>query len=1308
MIRSAREVSITRRKPAGQALATAMGLGAIVPLIGTLFIGVRFPDWRLVSLPLHSTLEVAGATLGLVLVALILFSRKRAATSRRLWISLALISMAVFDIFHSCVPENLAFIWFHSLAVLTGGLFFSLVWFPERDISRGTALVAANATLLASVAVSALASAWPESLPALVKDGHLPPLSDIMNLSGGILTLIAALNFAIQYSRNKQREELLFLLLALLFGISGILFYVTSTWKAGWWLWHLLRFAGYLIAFFLALIAYRKTENEMLRTHTELDTLFHVGVDGKRLVDNEFNQLRSNDTLMALSGGTGHGQSPVKCYEAFGGPLCHTDACPVNKMKTGATTHVHTEVVKKHPNGSEAYYILNALRLEKPDGSFAGIIESFWDITDRKKTEKALEDQNTRKTGQAQLSHLMQGELEPDALCRQIITFLCKYIGALTGLIYLADETGTLRLVASYAHKRRKHLASAYRPGEGLIGQAALEKEEIVLTQVPGDYITIESGLGTTAPTALCIKPVLHNDHVTAVLELGTLTPFSESQSQFLDLVAGSIAMAIESTQSRTRLALSLEESKKLSEELQIQQEELRQSNGELEAQTTTLKRSEDKLKEQQVALQVSNEKLEEKNKLLQRQAQEMETVKKEAETKAEELALASKYKSEFLANMSHELRTPLNSLLLLSQSLAENKEKTLTPEQTESAAVIHASGTDLLDLINEILDLSKIEAGRMEITPVTVPLQELMATIQAGFQPLAKEKGLDLVATVLENAPDSIVTDRKRLDQIIKNLMANAIKFTESGRIALTAALCPEGVRLSRNELTADTTLALAVADTGIGIAEDHQRIIFEAFQQADGTTTRRYGGTGLGLSISRELAILLGGEIQLTSEPGKGATFTLYLPFVPPPTKPSIQPRGKVPRHGTEALSPPPVPDDRENLAPGEKAILVIEDDPAFAQHLCKACHEKGFKCLRAPTGEAGLELADGYLPDAVLLDITLPGMDGWAVLTALKENLRTRHIPVHIISAEDASTESLRLGAVGHATKPISNEALENAFSKLEEIASKRLKHILVVDDNRETRRSVMGLIAGDEMRITEATSASEAMKALRTTRFDCVILDLGLPDMDGLELLRNLKNEGVPLSPVIIYTARDLTPEQEMGIREHADSIILKDVRSQERLLDEVSLFLHQVVNRMPEKQKQIITNLHDTDVLLRGKKVLIVDDDMRTTFALSKLLREHGMIPLKADNGERALRALAREPNTHLVLMDIMMPVMDGFETIKKIRAQEPFRHLPIIALTAKAMKEDQKRCLTCGASDYMPKPVDPNRLISMMRVWLYR
>ncbi len=956
-----------------------------------------------------------------------------------------------------------------------------------------------------------------------------------------------------------------------------------------------------------------------------------------------------------------------------------------------------------------------------PNGKRLGRRASNRDGTERKRMLEELSRQSAFKSGRAELFDLLRGNQQVEELCRSVITFLCQYLGFEIGLLHLADDGDTYHLAASYAYTGSPGLPTSFKLGEGLVGQAAQDQKDIMLTEVPEDYILIESGLGQAPPRNIHLKPITHNGRVRAVLELGTLKGLGEFQSQFLDSVGEGIAIALDSAEARKALAESLEESQALTEELQAQQEELSTTNEELEEQTLLLKRSEEQLKAQQEELQVTNEELEEKNEMLGRQKNEVESARKGLQEKAEELALASKYKSEFLANMSHELRTPLNSLLLLAQSLADNKGGNLTSEQVEFARIIHNSGSDLLNLINEILDLAKIEAGRISLSIAKVKVEDLAEGVRVSFGHLAKQNGLALEVEVSPDAPAELVSDKKRIEQVIRNLVSNAIKFTEHGKVTVAFGRPSAEADLRDLDLERSHCLAIAVRDTGIGIDPAHQKVIFEAFQQVDGSTSRKYGGTGLGLSISRELAHLLGGKIHLSSTPGQGSTFTMYLPISLPKgaeAAPSVETgstpvRARQERPSTmgrleSALPASVIDDDRENLAGGDKVILIVEDDPAFARILYKKCQEKGFKCLAASNGETGLDLAGRHLPSAVILDLGLPGMTGWAVLAALKDDTRTRHIPVHIISVEQASSEALRKGAVGHATKPINQQELENAFKKLEEVATKGTKRVLVVEDDAELRRSTVKLIGGKDVTVDEVATGQQAMEALRRDHYDCMVLDLGLPDIDGRELLHKLIKEGVALPPVIVHTAREITPEEEADLRESAESIVIKDVRSQERLLDEVSLFLHRMVSKMPAKERQIIRNLHESDVLLKGKKVLVVDDDMRTTFALSALLAELGMKPLKADNGQRALRILEEQPGVDLVLMDIMMPVMDGYETMKRIRGQAKFAHLPIIALTAKAMPADREKCLAAGASDYLTKPVDKTKLVSMIRVWLYR
>ena len=978
-------------------------------------------------------------------------------------------------------------------------------------------------------------------------------------------------------------------------------------------------------------------------------------------------------------------------------------------------------------------------------GMLGVAVESMQKALGNAKAEAEKED--WVKTGIARLNDVMRGGAGMTALASNVISEISTYLGTHVGALYLAEgeEKTTLSLRGSYAYTKRKNLSNVFEVGEGIIGQAALEKQQILISNVPDDYVKVASGLGEHVPRFICVTPFLHDDQLKGVVEVGTLSRLTDLQLAYLLQAMPALAITIENIEAKEIQARLLEESQTLSRALQQQQEELKASNEELEEQTQLLLQSEQKLKQQQEELKasneeleeqtqrlmqseqrlqsqqeelrVSNEELEEKNQSLEIQKKEIEQTTKEVEVKAEELAVASKYKSEFLANMSHELRTPLNSLLILSRMLADNKEGNLTNDQTESATVIYNSGNDLLLLINEILDLSKIEAGRMDVNIKKVLIKNLADNLSANFKHMLEDKGLSLKINIDENMPESIKSDDKRLEQVLKNLMSNAIKFTKKGSVTVDFGLPPKAVNLFRSGLTTERSIAIRVTDTGIGIPVEKQRIIFEAFQQADGSTSREYGGTGLGLSISRELASLLGGEIQIESESGKGSSFTLYLPVELEKDNSAEKP-GTVNNAAVEKKIVQRVPlksspniqikDDREHIQDNKNVILIIEDDPNFAKLLMDQCHEKKHEALVALDGEAGLNLAKEYLPLAIILDLHLPVMDGWAVLDGLKDNPDTRHIPVHIMSVDESSIEAFRKGAIGYLTKPAKKEELDAAFSTIEEVSSKKIKNLLVIEDDKALRGSVIKLIGNGDVHSKGVASGMEAIGELKSNKYDCIILDLGLPDMTGFELLKKLEEEEIAIPPVVVYTGRELNKEEDLELRKYADSVIIKGVRSEERLLDETSLFLHRMVGKLPEMKKKMILNLYDSDDMFVGKKILIVDDDMRNVFALSQLLTQKGFKVLKAENGLKALEILDREVNIDLVLMDIMMPELDGYETTKRIRTQERFLNLPIIAFTAKAMKQDSEKCLAAGANDYMSKPVDINRMLSMMRVWLYR
>jgi len=746
-------------------------------------------------------------------------------------------------------------------------------------------------------------------------------------------------------------------------------------------------------------------------------------------------------------------------------------------------------------------------------------------------------------------------------------------------------------------------------------------------------------------------------------------------------------------------------------EELEAQQEELRQVNEEMKEKNILLENSRTELKAQQEQLQQTNTELEEKANLLEIQKDSLETAKLEVETKARELELTSRYKSEFLANMSHELRTPLNSILILAQLLTENKSGVLREKEVEYARNIRSSGADLLNLINEILDLSKVESGKIEMEITTVDPEELRSRMLSMFTELAKDRGIHFEITLREGLPDQgLLTDKQRLEQILRNLLSNAFKFTEkTGHVSLEIGMKP------------GSTVYFAVTDTGIGIPENKRDIIFEAFQQADGSTKRKYGGTGLGLSISRELAHALGGTIRLQSEEGKGSVFTLFLPArfdssVLPPAGGEMPAKGsgrkKVDRYPDIETLPPPgqgLPDDREAIRDNDKIVLIIEDDAEFAKILLEFARERGCKGIIAQQGNAGLSLARYYKPDAILLDMKLPVMDGADVLRQLKSDPALRHIPVQIFSGYDRRREGLHLGAFDFIKKPVSADDLRSVFVRMEEFASKKWKKLLIVEDNKQQNKAIRELIGNGDVRSFASYTGSEAFALIQQESFDCIIVDLGLPDMSGFELLEKIRDSGnLNRTPIIVYTGRDLSKEETARLNKLANTVVLKTADSRERLLDETTLFLHRVESRLPKDKQDIIRRLHRTDEVLKNKKVLVVDDDMRNIYSLTNVLEEEGMKCVTAGDGAGALKIFRETPDIDIVLMDVMMPGMDGYEATREMRKLPKGGRIPVIALTAKAMKGDREKCLEAGMSDYIAKPVNIEQLLSLMRVWLYR
>jgi len=903
------------------------------------------------------------------------------------------------------------------------------------------------------------------------------------------------------------------------------------------------------------------------------------------------------------------------------------------------------------------------------------------------------------KTNLARLTGMLQGQRDLATVGRMLLSELVPLVNAHQGVIYQmgGDEKPRLRMLASYGNTTEHGYPPELALGEGFVGQCALDKRRILVNRVPQDAVPISTAMFQALPRSIVVFPVIFEGEIRAVLGLASLEEFGPAHLTFLDQLTASVGIVFNSIEATMQTEGLLKQSQQLASELQFRQKELQQTNEQLA------------LKAQQLA---------EQNVEVERKNQEIEQARRALEDKASELALTSKYKSEFLANMSHELRTPLNSILILGQQLGDNPDGNLSPKQVEFARSIHGAGTDLLNLITDILDLSKIESGTVTVEAEEVFFTTLLETIRRTFLHEAENRRLTFDVVVDPTLGASMVTDSKRLQQVLKNLLSNAFKFTEHGGVRLSVAVVQGGWNAENTLLSeAASVVGFEVSDTGVGIPSEKQRIIFEAFQQADASTSRRYGGTGLGLAISRELAHLLGGEIQLQSKPGMGSTFTLFLPamyagpmMVPVPAEPaSARPAARLPSVRLPERALEKVPDDRETLVAGDHTLLIVEDDPHYARVLVERAHEQGFKVLVAHRGAEALELARHYRPAAVSLDVFLPDMLGWTVLSQLKQDPATRHIPVQIVTLDEDRQNGLARGAFAFLTKPTTTEGLTSAISRLKGYSTPRRKRLLVVEDNAIEQRSIAELLGHDDVEIQTVGTAAEALAALHDQPFDCAVLDLRLPDMSGLQLLESLREQGSLADlPVVVFTGKELSTDEEVQLQALARSVVVKGVESPERLLDETSLFLHRVVSELPAEKQRMLDRLHRSDEDLKGKAVLVVDDDVRNIFALSSALERRGMTVLTATTGREALEKLESTPGVAIVLMDVMMPEMDGYQTMRAIRQKPPLRRLPIVALTARAMKGDREKCLEAGASDYLAKPVNTEQLLGVLRSWLHR
>jgi CheY-like chemotaxis protein/signal transduction histidine kinase len=921
------------------------------------------------------------------------------------------------------------------------------------------------------------------------------------------------------------------------------------------------------------------------------------------------------------------------------------------------------------------------------------------------------ERQTWIRASQATLAERMQGDFNVDALSRRVIETLASVTGAAAGALFAREEDGAFIRRGAYALEPSLHHGDRVEPGQGLVGQAAQSGGILHLPEVPAGYIAIASGTGHSGPGEVVVAPAKAGPQVVGVTELAFVGAMPDQVRELLEATSDAVAVALRSAFYRERLQTLLVQTQEQAGRLQTQQEELRVTNEELEEQARALRESQQRLEAQQSDLEEVNTQLEQQTSQLEQQKSALTQSEASLAQKAEELERANRYKSEFLANMSHELRTPLNSSLILARMLADNQKGNLSADQVKAAETIFSAGNDLLALINDILDLSKIESGRVDLRIEAVDLRAIFDRLEVTFGPMAADKQLALELELAPGAPGQIRTDGQRLEQVLRNLVSNAVKFTDAGRVRVTATPSGEGL------------VEFAVTDTGIGIPPDKLHVIFEAFRQADGTTSRKFGGTGLGLSISRELAALLGGEIKVASTPGQGSTFTVSVAT-------NLDSRARTRREGTSreraAATAAPVPQPPAPLAAaaapaseaphaargaetaGGRTILVVEDDVTFAGIVRDTARDLGFDALVATTAQTMWDLLARHTPEGIVLDIGLPDASGLTVLEQLKRDPRTRHIPVHVCSAHDFAHAALERGAVGYAVKPVRREDLQDALERIDRKASQTEHHVLLVEDDPRQQEALAQLLEGDGVRITAVATAAEALAELRARTFDVVVSDLGLPDISGLQLLEQMAaDEDLSFPPVIVYTGRDLTPEEEQHLRRYSRSIIIKGAKSPDRLLDEVTLFMHHVEAQLPPERRHMLQAARARDERLEGRRVLLVEDDVRNIFALTSVLEPAGLRVEIARNGREALEALERG-RFDLVLMDVMMPEMDGLTATREIRRRPELAKLPVIAITAKAMEHDRRACLDAGANDYIAKPIDIEKLLSLMRVWLSR